>query len=37
MYVFNKAMQTWDNCEGFEISEFAVGSVNTGYQSMNVV
>lgn len=22
MYVFNKAMQTWDNCEGYTIEEF---------------
>jgi hypothetical protein len=37
MYVFNKAMQTWDTCEGYEISEFAVGNANTGYQSVSVV
>lgn len=37
MYVFNKVFQTWDSCEGFEISEFVVGNVNTGYQSVNVV
>lgn len=37
MYVFNKVFQTWDSVEGYEISEFAVGSVNTSYQSVNVV
>lgn len=26
-----------NSCEGYEISEFAVGNVNTGYQSVNVV
>lgn len=40
MYVFNKAMQSWDNCEGYELTEYGspvVNSTNTGYESYKVV
>lgn len=36
MYVFNKVFQSWDNCEGYELTEYG-SNVNTGYETYKVI
>lgn len=35
MYVFNKAMQTWDSVDNYTIAEYS-SNVSTGYESKNI-
>lgn len=36
MYVFNKAMQTWDSVETYTLTEYG-SNVNTGYETYKVI
>lgn len=38
MYVFNKVFQSWDNCEGYTVTEYGVAvTVQADYKTYTVI